>query len=929
MAKATTITRSLNAGEFSPLMAGRTDLERYPSSATSVMNFVAAPQGPAIARSGTQFMAQAYRQDEASVLLPFVFSNEQSQVLEVTRTRIRFHSEDGLQVYAGVQFSLLSIEGQPLRIDATGLDALVGDEVVLSGIPSRYRASGAALRVTAKTGNIYTLSDTTPPLPFTTGTASRVYHVDCKFTKPQLDTLRVVGSIDVLYLVTRFRRPSKLQRYGAYDWRLQDVTLADGPYAPINDTPTTLRIAATGNGIPNMTSDTTPSGEAYARSRRPQINGNGPNPAYFLERQIPYKLQETASWYAFTENQELYYAPDEAQTMQLTYRSAAAFVADGYVIHPAKANQDTNYGWKDYAPSEFTFEGSNNGTVWTELDRQIDYVLYDGGRSSFFPLENVTAYTHYRLTVFKTTRNGQIEPRIERLMVRDSARSDIVITASSVVGVNRDRGFLTTDVGRLLRIKGTDNAWRELEITARVSATEVRAKLKGSPFPRVTQTRQWRLGYWSDTTGWPGCGDFAEDRLWLAGSDEYPDVFAASVTGEYENFKQTDDFNEVLDTSAIVARLNIRNLSRILWLSADDKSIVMGTGSEERKVSGENDTLTARNIKARPASRRGSADVEPVRIDLQALYVQRGAREVREFSYVFESDGYKSPSMSQLASHIGAVPFVKLDYAATPHSIVWALRADGSIVGLTYNRDENVVGWHRHDLAGAVVESATVVPQRDGLQDSLWLAVKRRIGDQDVRYIERLTRFWDFDMTLDDAHFVDSGLRYRGDPVTTLDGVWHLEGQEVYGLADGIPFGPVTVTQGSIPVAYAASNIVVGLGFDAEIVLPRADAGGEDGTSQGKTKRVNKLVVSVWDSYGGQIGLWNEQRQEIVYDDLRPPYEDFSQVERIELQTCVCQPITPSLGYDLEGIVAFRRPKEFPVPMNVVSVVTQLITQDR
>lgn len=75
-------------------------------------------------------------------------------------------------------------------------------------------------------------------------------------------------------------------------------------------------------------------------------------------------------------------------------------------------------------------------------------------------------------------------------------------------------------------------------------------------------------------------------------------------------------------------------------------------GSEEYTLSaGAQESVTARTVKARRTTCRGSAAVEPTPVDNQLLYVQRGGRTVREFAFVFEADGYKSPSMSQLASH--------------------------------------------------------------------------------------------------------------------------------------------------------------------------------------------------------------------------------------------------------------------------------------
>lgn len=929
MPKASPMVRSFNAGEFSELLHGRVDLDRYPSSLRSLLNYIAAPQGPAVGRSGTAIVTPVADESEFSALLPFVFSNEQAKILEFSADRIRFLDEDGVQVYADVAATVTSAAAAPIVINAPGLNAPVGDQVVLSGFPSSYNLNGETANVTAKTGDSHTLDINHPAQPVVNGRAARVYHVDCEYTEDQRRGLRFVQSVDVMYLLSLSARPRKLSRYGTYDWRLEEVEFIDGPYLPVHEGNTTLTPSATGNAIPDMTSDILPSGEALGSDNRSAINGTQADPVEFLGRNLTYELEASEFYYAFDDNDDTYWAAGAQQEGWIGYKSDTAFVCDGYTIYSARDNQDTSYLSKDYAPSTWEFQGSNDGTTWTTLDTQDDYVLYDGNKSVFIEIENETAYTHYRLLVRQLTRNGLIEPRVRRLVMREKDDANFTLTASSTDGINADDGFQSTDVGRLVRLKSSDSAWRACRITAVNSTTSVTVKLLGEPLLDTQPVKQWRLGYWSDTTGWPSTGDFFEDRFWLAGSEEYPDMFAGSVTGAYETFSQTDTFGEVLDDSAVVGRLNSRRLSRIRWLSSDARGLLLGTGSEEYTLSSpSNEALTARNLKARSATRRGSADVEPVRIDNQALYVQRSGRAVREFAFVFEADGYKSPSMSQLASHLGAIPFKEMEYAAEPHSIIWLRRADGSLVGLTYNRDENVVGWHRHDLSGAETEALAVVPQKDQLQDGLWVVAKRTVNGATRRYVERLTRFWDFDTELADAHFVDSGLRYIGDATEEIYGLQHLEGEEVYGLADARPVGPFTVENGMVTLPYAASNVVLGLGFESVAVLPRLENGAADGTAQGKNKRMHSLVVSVWNSFNGEIGVWNAQKGDFVYEPLEYPgrYDEF---EEIELYTGLIGPIVPSPGYDMDGLIAFRRPKHSPLPFNMVAIMPQLHTQDK
>lgn len=928
MAKASPMVRSFNAGEFSELLEGRTDLDRYPASLRKMINVIAAPQGPAISRSGTAFVTPVSNPSEYSSVIPFVFSNEQAKLIEFASDRIRFVDEDGLQVYAPVATTITSGSGAAIVFTSATLGANVGDQVVLAGFPASYNLNGEVAKVTAKLGTSYTLDKLYPNLTVVDGTAARVYHIACDFTEDQRKAMRFVQSVDVLYLLTG-SKPRKLSRYGDYDWRLEYMEFVDGPFMPVNATPTTLTPSGTGNAIPNMTSDSAPSGTVTASSSRPSISGTVDTPVAFLGRNITYSLSASAGYFAFDNNDETYWAANEEQSAWVGYQAASAFVCDGYTIYIGLDNQDTSYLAKDYAPSTFELLASNDGTNWVTLDRQETYVLYDNNKSVFIEIDNTTAYSFYRLYVYQLTRNGPIEPRVRRLSLRSTTSVTFNLTASSTTGINNDTGFQSTDVGRLVRLKGSDGSWRSAEITAVSSTTVVTVSLKGEPMLDLKAIKQWRLGYWSDTTGWPTVGDFFEDRLWLAGPEEYPDQFAGSVTGAYETFSQTDTFGEVLDDSAVVGRLNSRRLSRVRWLSSDERGLVLGTGSEEYAIAApDSQAITARNIKARPTTRRGSSNVEPVRIDNQVLYVQRSGRTIREFAYVFESDGYKSPSMSQLASHLGAVPFVEMDYAAEPHSIVWIRRQDGSLVGLTYNREENVVGWHRHDLSGGVVEALAVLPQKDQLQDALWVVVKRNINGVDKRYIERLTRFWDFDTTIADAHYVDSGLRYEGDAIDVVYGLQHLEGEEVYGLADGRPVGPFTVTGGSVTLPFEAENIVLGLGYDSEAETSRLENGAADGTAMGKVKRINSIVVNVWNSVGGEVGVYNEHANAIVYEELEYPGR-FDEIEDITLFTGMIGPFSPEVGYDMRGTLAFRRPKSSPLPFNILSIMPQLNTQDR
>jgi len=83
------------------------------------------------------------------------------------------------------------------------------------------------------------------------------------------------------------------------------------------------------------------------------------------------------------------------------------------------------------------------------------------------------------------------------------------------------------------------------------------------------------------------------------------------------------------------------------------------------------------------------------------LFVQRQRKKIREFAYRFEDDAYQAPDMTLLAEHITGTGITDVDYAQEPESIYWAVRDDGTLLGLTYQREEDIVAWHRHILGGS------------------------------------------------------------------------------------------------------------------------------------------------------------------------------------------------------------------------------------
>lgn len=91
---------SFNAGVLSPLLDGRSDLEKYYSGLRVGENMVPLPYGPAERRPGTYFVCECKNNDKKARLIPFQYSTEQAYILEYGDQYIRFYKDRG-QIVTG------------------------------------------------------------------------------------------------------------------------------------------------------------------------------------------------------------------------------------------------------------------------------------------------------------------------------------------------------------------------------------------------------------------------------------------------------------------------------------------------------------------------------------------------------------------------------------------------------------------------------------------------------------------------------------------------------------------------------------------------------------------------------------------------------------------------------------------------------------
>tara|TARA_R110000803_G_scaffold147730_5_gene213232 strand:- start:1927 stop:3132 length:1206 start_codon:yes stop_codon:yes gene_type:complete len=331
-----------------------------------------------------------------------------------------------------------------------------------------------------------------------------------------------------------------------------------------------------------------------------------------------------------------------------------------------------------------------------------------------------------------------------------------------------------------------------------------------------------------------------------------------SVSADYTNHAPTDAGGDVLDDSGFVYTIATDQVNTIRWMRAG-KVLSVGTAGGEFIVSqGDNNSpISPTNTRVVRQTTFGSAAVTPPQVGNSVLFLQRAGRKVREYVYQFETDAYTAPDLAILAEHITETGVIEMAYQQEPDSIVWMARTDGVLLGMTYERAQDVIGWHKHTVGGAdaKVESVAVIPNPTGTADDLWAVIQRTINGQSVRYVEFMTQgLTEGQTNTTHATFLDSMLTYTGGAVSSVFGLDHLEGQVVTILANGAAHPNRTVLNGSIALNGNYEVVHAGLPYTSTLQTMRIEAGAKDGTAQGKKKRVSRITYRIYKTLGLKHG---------------------------------------------------------------------------
>jgi hypothetical protein len=862
---------SFNAGEFSPQMWGRLDLESITRGCRLLRNALPMTLGGAFRRPGKMFVGHQYSQDTASRLLPFNFSATQRYQIELAHLVMRF--------WDGVSGQLVVTPDPP----PPGALSTPGTPLVLA---SPYRAG-------------------------------------------ELFEVQMVQVNDVCFFTHGNHQMRQLSRETANDWRL--VEMFEFPGAPTGETgasgvalmewwnnwqdgfpPFGPDIPADFNTKPQFATEPTGSTDIVTLEM-PMLPADQPGGNYMRRIRCDVSVPNTGAY-------RIYYLAS----------TGLAIWIDGVYIGALFHNEGEL--WTDHqfvAGQPYKFEiiswAQGPGAVWclvkiagpgvpkqvvpTSMLKKWDTItpvkldespgfpaladenistttMQAGGTSGdvtltsstdWFVPEDVGGFyqlTHRRQTaavsINLVTATTSASQRVlgkwevftfgiwDGTLFLEQKQSDNTWVVLRSWMSKKDRnvqaaGTLEREGYLRLRYVGTGTGTTPPRATVEAIDTTIKGLIKVIEYltPKTVRgrvvrglhstlaTTEWTEGAWSKKRGFPRALAVHEQRLLVAGSRKQPNTVWGSVTGDLNNFERT-----TLDDSGLAYQIAAQESNPIVWL-ASQEGLIIGTEGDEWIMSGGEGPLTATNIAVRRQSRHGSAPIQAQLVASVVLYVQRSGRNLREYIFDFTQQNYVSPDLTQMVEHLLPGGIKQMAYAQNPHTVLWVITQDGDLISCTYNRQASVIAWARHE-SGCSVESVSAIYGDHGADD-VWFCTCRQIGGETRRFIERFDpEHWKRLDQLDQSRLVylDAAVRRESaTPLAEITGLEHLNGSPVRVMADGSERMPRLVEGGRILLERPARIVIVGLPFTTQIQPMPFDIQLRDGTAIGRKWRTPKFTA--------------------------------------------------------------------------------------
>jgi hypothetical protein len=732
--------RQLNfsGGELAPSLYGRVDQVKYATGLRTCRNFMIQRHGGVQNRPGTQFIAEVKTSSSPVRLMKFVFNDDQTYVLEVGDQYIRFFRNRARITVSGVaawatataysELGTVRSNGGVNYVLLAAHTSAAGNE---PGVGSSWQTYWYAL-------------------------TSTIYELPSPYAAADVMALQYVQDADVVTIVHPSYPPHELTRYDHARWTLLPIT-----FGPQIAAPTGLALSGGNAGaihywkVTAIDADTLEESLAGTVSATNRVPSSGTPTvvtwtpvANAVESRIyrstdgaTYGLVGTVGGTGVTATDTAWTDNTEAAATSSTgaWIAAAGQCRNPLVLTPTKAvdGRYLVYGRITLAVAGGTTSYAI-GRVRGYYQRNTDAARVDAG---------IITPSNFR--VFTSGTNGPVA-FVGTITVPDDGYTGLTIDLVPEV-------FLA-DV-----LSGVPNASMTCDVTTapndRIDWTSsVGSFSDAAGDADFTQEPPRQLPLFDSEDNYPSAVSYYQQRQAFAGTDTKPQTSWLSRIGSFKSFVTSTPLQ---DDDAISFTLVGRKVSRIHHLLDVFGRLVIGTSSGAYTVGGdEAGILTPSAINPQQRSYHGIHEtMPPLIVGTTVLYVQERGSIVRDL-FREAAEDYTGNDLTIFSAHLfEGHELLDWDYQENPHSILWIVRDDGVLLGLTYLREQAIWGWHRHDTEG-LFENVCVVPE--GTEDAVYLCVNRTINGATKRYIEAFASRVISEDTQDEMFFVDSGLTYDG-----------------------------------------------------------------------------------------------------------------------------------------------------------------------
>ncbi len=252
---------------------------------------------------------------------------------------------------------------------------------------------------------------------------------------------------------------------------------------------------------------------------------------------------------------------------------------------------------------------------------------------------------------------------------------------------------------------------------------------------RFPESQNYQEGAYSDHRGYPHSVTIYESRLCFGGTDTNPNTLWLSRTNDLNNFQTGVEAN-----ASMRLTINSNTIDEIRWL-CPSSDLVIGTSSNEWTLGSGSDQLavtpTQLNIKRK--SNYGSNKLQGVLVNASVLFFMRQSTKLREWLDQNTRGVFLAADLASFAEQATEGGILQMAVQTQPETIIWMVRNDGQLIGLTYEKETKTFGWHRHTFTGATAESVTVLPTSSG-EDCIYVILKK--ADDERCYVKMDARNW-------------------------------------------------------------------------------------------------------------------------------------------------------------------------------------------